>query len=260
MALSPFAGPRSKVARATRHIQETEAILEAFGQSDLATFVVDTETKPGATLLGVEIAGGPPIDIPLAIGDAIHNLRASLDFLAYELMSASGTIDEQMRFPFYKEEDNLRKQVGKSGLLKNCGPDVARLIVDGVKPYKDGNYDLWAMNKLDNIDKHRLIVPVFVATDVYGISGVDESGWRLKNNTKSIVGSGFFPYVELGTNFKLDHPPFVACSVYFREGQYFDGRDVIPTLQTLAQKVTDVIEAFEVLGVGPPLGLVAPQR
>jgi hypothetical protein len=78
MALSPFAGPRSKVARATRHILETEAILEAFGQSDLATFVVDTETKPGATLLGVEIAGGPPIDIPLAIGDAIHNLRASL--------------------------------------------------------------------------------------------------------------------------------------------------------------------------------------
>ena len=32
------------------------------------------------------------------------------------------------------------------------------VILDEVKPYRGGNTSLWELNKLDNIDKHNLIL------------------------------------------------------------------------------------------------------
>jgi hypothetical protein len=91
------------------------------------------------------------------LGDIIHNLRSAYDLLACDLVRVhdENGVTQGTGFPISKcrnEKYVMQKLAGAS--------QRAIDLVHDLKPYKEGNENLWCIHRLDILDKHRLIMPV----------------------------------------------------------------------------------------------------
>ena len=180
-----FGDARRKIKRADQHIFRLNEVLHSFLKSDFYEFIVKKDAKTGQNCL--EISAHPmPEDVPLILGDALHNLRTSLDFVSTALARAAGKSVANRKFPFRKTRDEVIAAV--NGGLKDFAPQpVISAIIDEIKPYKGGNDALCTLHDLDITDKHLLIVPtISIAT----IKGVDLAfgGILMKNSTFMVEG------------------------------------------------------------------------
>jgi hypothetical protein len=94
------------------------------------------------------------------VGDALHNLRSSLDHLAqqfYFVGSSTDVVSPDISFPIF--EDAARYNPGIGGKVKGMRQDAIDFI-GATKPYRGGNDALWRIHKLNVIDKHRLVLAV----------------------------------------------------------------------------------------------------
>ncbi len=126
-----------------------------------------------------------PAPYPLAvkIGECLHNMRSSLDLLAYELAAAStkllpDDVAESSEFPIFGDEDKSGQPgIGRSaffrttkagtpapgsGIYKIRGIDPrTQTDIERLQPYNRGSHfredPLWILHKLDRINKHRLL-------------------------------------------------------------------------------------------------------
>lgn len=163
MTVYPFDGSRLKLAQARRHLASLEAILNEY--ADRATVgMVEIEKKQIGEKAWVvwspKLTECPPDDIPLWIGDIIHNLRSAFDILICDIGRGRGLNDGNLKFPFAKDKGDLEKILGQ-GELRKIGGDVLDLIREA-RPYtEDGNEPFRLLHDLDIKDKHRLLLPVF---------------------------------------------------------------------------------------------------
>ncbi len=102
-----------------------------------------------------------PERLPLIVGDVIQNLMSALDHLAFQLVSKD-TMENppsptQIYFPI--ADDLSAYDANKGRRLKGASPDTINSI-DQIKPYRGGNDLLWSLYKLNNIEKHRLLLTV----------------------------------------------------------------------------------------------------
>ena len=243
----PFIGAKLKVLRADRHIKELEATLESVLHSDFCSLVADRDSDSGQPLPKLVTKGPMPAAIPLMIGDVIHNLRTSLDYFWNEIIRATTGEERRETFPFHEELANLKDRVFKSP-LGAVADDIANLIIEDIKPYKAGNFPLWALTKLDNIDKHRLLIPVFGISSVYNIRGIDDNDNVVFIREVSARQGGDFNIVRFAADFKFDADPKASFTVLFDEGQVFGHKQLVPNLRALSNNVSGVIHAFEALG------------
>src|ERR1019366_9034401 len=102
------------------------------------------------------------------LGDALHNLRTSLDFVATEITSVANKSVRYSKFPFRETRAEVVAAIN-GGLVKAAPPSVISTILDEVKPYKGGNDTLYALHDLDITDKHLLIVPTIAIATVSGV-------------------------------------------------------------------------------------------
>src|ERR1700719_482762 len=94
--MTSFDSARLKIQRANRHIENLQAVLTEFSAGKFYEFVVDG--KPGA--LVTRLLKPFPDDIPLIIGDAVHNLRSALDHLVTAIVQPSSVKRPDRLFPF----------------------------------------------------------------------------------------------------------------------------------------------------------------
>jgi hypothetical protein len=104
-----------------------------------------------------------PERLSLIAGDAIHNLRSALDYLAYELaeISSPGGFDEsRIFFPISDGRDNHEARLRDiRSILRQDAIDALRVL----QPYRGGKghgNTLWCLHRLDILDKHRLLITV----------------------------------------------------------------------------------------------------
>ena len=156
-----------RVEWAKKHIGELEREIETF----LASEPYQIAIKPdGSGYYVAEIRSAHPISIPLIAGDVLFNLRAALDHLAYKLALANKTTDERVlhgtSFPIF---DNV-ELYGKYSRQRMKGmSQAAQDAIDATKPYAGGNNLLWQLHRLNNIDKHRLLVTVGAAVGYHSL-------------------------------------------------------------------------------------------
>lgn len=113
----------------------------------------------------------PPPEIGLWVGDAIHNLRASLDHLAFALahkgaasvgMVMTSKQETAIQFPVVKTLDEFKDQIARNRLRYVDGEAIKEICL--LQPFKRGsqfNIDyLWKIAELDNADKHRKLTTV----------------------------------------------------------------------------------------------------
>lgn len=149
-----------KIKRAKEHAAQLDEHLQAF----LATSPYKVEVRrdhlmrPVYFLASVESV---PDVIALVAGDALQNLMAALDHLAYQLVCKDSNdqppCPSRIYFPF--ADDKATYDGRKAGKMAGAGPATIAAI-DMLQPYKGGDDLLWSLYRLNNIEKHRLLLTV----------------------------------------------------------------------------------------------------
>jgi hypothetical protein len=99
--MKPFDGPKLKVRRAEYHISDLHTRIDTFLARDPYRIVLEDDPETGKPAWFVRITEDLSDDIPLVIGDAVHNLRSALDLLACDLVRLiPGKSDQGVAFPF----------------------------------------------------------------------------------------------------------------------------------------------------------------
>lgn len=161
----PRLGPRAKVDRAKEHLAEFKRAVDGFIASEPYKF--DTVDDAGG-LRHIVLKSHEPLPLRLSTiaGDIVHNLRSSLDVL----VTCAGMLEsnelQNLKFPIYRERTDFEKRALKGDW--NHSPRAAR-FVKLLKPYERGldlghhGHTLVLLNRLSNLDKHRLIITVGTA-------------------------------------------------------------------------------------------------
>jgi hypothetical protein len=177
--------------------------------------------------------------------DAIHNLHCALDIAwcwTYRALVSSND-PKFCKFPIYplKAEDDFRATIG--GKIPTTSP-LYNLVVNSVKPHKGGDRDILDLHQLDIDDKHHLLIPMVTVTSLDGVELQHEDGgieyWSVVLTSRL---ASYRKVIPLET--KIKHHGEARFSIKFREGNLFQGEDVIPTLLRLSTKVNRILRAMQ---------------
>jgi hypothetical protein len=155
-----------KLDRAAKHIGDLETAIEDYFSGSPCAIVVEDMKVPNILTQAWTARIRKPVPTTLApiIGDAVHNLRSSLDLLACDLVRLKGKEANRVHFPFCEKSEELKKAI-KERYLNRAGSDVVRVITS-LKPYRGGNLALRAIHDMDISDKHYALLPVIGAVSV----------------------------------------------------------------------------------------------
>jgi hypothetical protein len=150
-----------KVKRAKEHVASLERELHAFIESGPYKVAHSRDPNTRQLIYYVEEAEPVPECLPLIAGDAIQNLMSALDHLAYQIV-CNDTGDNPpnpnwIYFPI--ANDDVSYEAKKRGKMDGARQETFDAI-DSLKPYKGGNDLLWVLYRLNNIEKHRLLLTV----------------------------------------------------------------------------------------------------
>ena len=150
-----------KFTHAKRHAESLHTIVQTFIEQEpyQLGFRVEPDQRPAYFVQAVKDV---PPEIPCVLGDVLHNLRCSLDHMAYQLaLSHSGSSQanpDRLYFPIVESHEKYEKRKSSGDpFFVTVGAKVVE-AVDRLKPYRGGNDGLWWLHALNNIDKHRMVV------------------------------------------------------------------------------------------------------
>jgi hypothetical protein len=232
-----------KVDRAKQHIDDLKIAADAFyGPPHPCKADAEDDPKAGQCTYHVTYVRDIPICIPILIGDALQNLRTSLDYLARELvLAAGGTPTTRTAFPITESVSKYKSDA--TGKVLGMRQDVIDKIA-ALKPYKGGNEPLWQLHALNNIDKHRLLITC-VATMFARTATGSEDG------IPTFI-TQFFNFVPLkkGTVFRLpisknQNNAELRCQIAFDELGVLQGESITDSLNKIADVVSNLITGFK---------------
>jgi hypothetical protein len=243
MTPAPFEVPRLKLRRALHHIDDLEAQISAYLSRDpLYAEVVADPTFLGGTKLVVRVREEVPVDFAFIIGDALHNLRASLDLLACEVVHANGGSDEKVYFPFARSATDLPSVI-RHRHIDRAKPGVAAALMNKWHPYCGGNEQLRAIHDLDIMDKHQALIPTL---GMVGPAAPDPTQVRRMGPVRdgmAIVVPEAHAALPIGHHLPGDFSlNFPLLSPTGGEVHPLTGGEVIQTLRQLANLVNCLIE------------------
>jgi hypothetical protein len=141
----PFEASRLKIAQARRHIATLRAILLDYSDRVHLELkeVARSEDEQGIKVhLAPRFSEPPPEDIPLWIGDAIHNLRSALDIMICDIGRAKERPTNNLKLPFAKNLEELNKILtNKDNEFRRLG-DVTLEAIRTIRPYTENGHPL----------------------------------------------------------------------------------------------------------------------
>jgi len=156
LSLVDVTGAQLKAARGKEHLAELQAHVSRWlADVEVPGFTVEA-TDGGRTHI-VRVVGVPsvPVAWPLELGDALHNLRSALDFLAWQAVLANGgTPGKGTSSPVLRE----RKERSVTAALSGASPKLVE--VRTIQPYNRCRTAeslrsdlLWTLHRLNIEDK-----------------------------------------------------------------------------------------------------------
>jgi hypothetical protein len=212
-----FAASYVKLARAQTFIEALETELARY----IASKPLSGRLRHDAVPPNIYVEWAGITMLPGAIvGDAVHNLRTSLDLMASEMARINSQSDSDVYFPFASNADQF-EMVIKSRKFDRAGEDAVALL-KSFAPYRGGNERLRALHDLDIQDKHKALVPTghTMTAHIEASYNIED----LAQNTLTLTGEDIH-YV---------FPPDTA----------FAGQRIIETLKDLMQITHGILEAF----------------
>lgn len=236
-----FASARKCLIRGKHHIVDLEAGIIAFLETQPYTCIVKPD--PDGVHKTKKIVWHKPFpeEWDSMAADAVVNLRAALDQAVFAIFGLSRIVKpRQAKFPF---ADSLRDLEGNSVLIyfpKNIKPFFL-----GLKPYKGGNDLLWALNRMCNTNKHRLLTPICLfrgpvqvfAERISGNAGIPVPQWDGTENKITLPD----PQTNAKTRYHVNFEVVIA----FNEVEVVRGQPVVAVLNDLAGIVERILLAIE---------------
>ena|SRR5579862_2477275 len=184
MAINSIAGARLKFERAKKHIYDLGVQIAAFFKEKPCSFVFVRDLKAREAAVRFEQYKPIPDEFALLMGDAIHNLRSTLDYSICDVCIDAGADPERVQFPFAKRAESLESVI-KNRQVHLAGPIILQAIRD-LKPYAGGNDDLFGLHMLDIADKHRLLIPTVGIASLRGLTipNFDTSTWAYRESSR----------------------------------------------------------------------------
>lgn len=151
---------RQKVHRAKKHISDFEIAREGFLGEEPAGVASKLNPQSGDEEFYITHLKIVPVEFGLMAGDAIHNLRAALDHLAWQLVLANNETPT-VRTCFPITDTATTHQSGAKRPVDGMA-DAAIDAINAAEPYKGGNDALWLLHRLDIADKHHALLTTVV--------------------------------------------------------------------------------------------------
>jgi hypothetical protein len=165
MAISrddPFYNPKRRLQSAENKISELDTTIWEYRSKHPPDLICEAD-EPDRHTKTYKFKFTAPfpdawIDLPMEILEAT---RSALDQCAYAAAKLSGNIRlKATQFPIGDDLDGLKNQITGRKVCKDV-PDGIVAVFERFKPYKRGNDDLWALNKLRN-STHTRLLPIAI--------------------------------------------------------------------------------------------------
>ena len=163
-------GIRAKIERSKHHINDLERRLHTFRESRPYRLISEPDADARQQLCKVRVHAAIPPELAVVAGEIVHQLRSSLDHLAWQLWDKNGRVklrEDKVYFPVYEADDKYNAE--RPNKVEGVFAPAAVRILDDLKPYAAGNDLLWKLHKLNNIDKHRHLSVVACALESVGL-------------------------------------------------------------------------------------------
>jgi hypothetical protein len=254
-----FEDAKRKVERAIAHINGIEKWLWTINRENFEIACAHKEDAPGRNLDTVWIKRPEGFSSPVGpmIGDALHNLRAALDAVAWTIVKAAGRTEEQLErlyFPLFPDAALANSADYKT--ICAAIPETGPIIADFVRGYKaTPECDLWALNQLDRIDKHRFVAPTVTQSSGLTVAIRKEhednpppiAPGAIYSIPRKQVDGVLSPEISLRPGSKaFEHNQqsgYTVVNVSFRD--VLDGEEVIPRLWKFSELVTSLIDNLD---------------
>lgn len=254
----PLGGTRIKIERAKRHIRELEEEIRAFHARRPYEIIAYDDPQTGDQVYRVKIKEPVPSCFSGIIGDIVHNLRAALDQLTWQLVIVNKQQPRRRTgFPIGGSVKEFESDA--AGKVKGVSTRAYR-ILRRLKPYKGGREFFWLIHELDRLDKHKSIIPVGAAYRHFIMTAIMHPPWaeepirfppiaiRPADRQYPLQdGAAIFALRadarKANAEFQQDYQ--FTFEVAFGEGQIVDGEPILPTLQQLTNLVERVVDIFD---------------
>ncbi|MGO8934278.1 MAG: hypothetical protein ACLPLZ_05555 [Terracidiphilus sp.] len=242
-----FHGARLKIERANQHINDLYRQSREFSKTRPYSISVENNPETGDSFLKISTDEPVPERVLLVVGDAIHNLRSSLDFVMSDIeFETTGARDPHTHFPIRPTRNDLVVAVN-GGLKKKAPKAVIDFIVDAIKPYKGAvGEPLWSLHALDIEDKHRLLIAKKDVTHIRTIHCKDGSGEDFTVTEWAMIHPSVSVYPCVGRkNVQVTDKGNASIGIVFGNGMPFYGKAILPTLRDLSHFVSGTINSIE---------------
>jgi hypothetical protein len=262
-------GPRSKIVRAKRHIQELEASLSGLTISRTThPNVIVTEDDPETGNLLYKILRVPcvPDQIGAIAGDAIHNLRSSLDLLMSQLVEDHTGKPPSSHLYYPSAGDRKTFVAGCEKQIEPLvGEDAFKLILAS-ETYRRGRGDAaWRVHRLDIEDKHRVVYElgfnltsqtlafpsaafVDLGLDPEVNDAFDRRVGEIMDTLYWRPGDKFFPLKDDDVLFsgpqEPTNDPKFRLDVAFSKPKIVETQPILPTITQFSEATESLVESF----------------
>ncbi len=229
-----------KLMRAMEHLGELYAASQIFRESSAYSVWVERDADTGEHVVEIHLASDPPVTFGTLVSDCVHNLRQSLDHLAYRLaINVSGSDpppnEETAGFPIHNSNNGFRSNLAaKIGDPEQIPRPVLKTLTD-LQPYNSWEgKQLAILRDLDDRAKHREL-PVCVG--VLTPSSVDVAGGDvvLKSITTGPLKVGkaeVARFEATKSEVEMEIAGWFKVDIVFGSDSPAEGQSVVQYLQT----------------------------
>lgn len=257
-----LAGVRLKIERAQSVIDELESAIVAYLAEQPYEIVHEFNPQTAEYVVRGRVTKSTAY-LSVIVGDAVHNLRSSLDHLAWRL--ALLTTDkpfDRTQFPIALSPGEFNSKTGQN-MIRDLSPKH-RAIVESLQPYNGPDTpDSFAplaladLRCLSNTDKHRLLNTAIAQRSrqlqprgiglriVRDVERIRDEKWSLGG---PIDGAEIVRMVleGVGPNPKVNVQGELPVGITFDDPALTEAQPgVVPMLRAILQGVREVISAFE---------------
>jgi hypothetical protein len=167
-----LSGVLVKIDRAKTHLNDFDRRASRIEDACRKAIVRDRDEQRSEYVFRLGRVPPLPPALSAIIGDAIHNLRVSLDHLAWQLVIATGgTPSDATAFPILPVAPTPSSDGRTRPQITPGVPKDLREIFDEVQPYKlakPANHELMVLHRLDINDKHRELLITVIGVQSFG--------------------------------------------------------------------------------------------
>ncbi len=234
--------PKRRLRRAQEHISRLEKRIGTFFKRKPGDYVAEVDSH-GMTVHAFKFYRKIPDSWADAAVEALEALRSSLDQCGYAVAVRAGVPEpKNAYFPFGDSVVDLDANV--KGRCKDLPPEISALF-RSFEPHEGRNYTLWALNKLCNANKHRLLMPVGIA------SGGMQVNTAIMGNGARMLAPSYdraknqivFAMVDPGGHLQYDVQ--LSFNVSFDEFNGVAAGPAVGILNAIASEVDRVLRATE---------------